>query len=130
MQPILVIDDDNQSRSVVRRVLERAGYPVIEAHDGEEGTRIALESLPSLVITDILMPNKEGLQVIRELHGADSTLPIIAISGGSHHLAPEAVLRVARCFGARDALFKPFGISDLLAAVRDAVGPAESVPAA
>jgi DNA-binding NtrC family response regulator len=130
MQPILVIDDDRQSRSVVRRALERAGYPVIEAHDGEEGTRLARQALPSLVITDILMPNKEGLQVIRELHDSDPALPIVAISGGSHHLSPEAVLRLARCFGARAALFKPFALDDMLAAVREAVGPAESAPAA
>jgi DNA-binding NtrC family response regulator len=130
MQPILVIDDDRQSRSVVRRALERAGYPVIEAHDGDEGTRMVGQKPPSLVITDILMPNKEGLQVIRELHEGDKALPIIAISGGSHHLAPEAVLRLARCFGARATLFKPFALDDLLHAVRDAVGPAEDAPAA
>jgi DNA-binding response OmpR family regulator len=128
MQPILVIDDDPQCRSVVRRALERAGYPVIEARNGEEGTRLAREALPSLVITDILMPDKEGLQVIRELHAAERSLPIVAMSGGSRHLAPDAVLRLARCFGAVDALLKPFGLEQLLAAVRSAVGPAGGAP--
>jgi DNA-binding NtrC family response regulator len=130
MQPILVIDDDRQSRCIVRRALERAGYLVIEARDGEEGTRIVDQAVPALVITDILMPNKEGLQVIRELRDRHKALPVIAISGGSPHLAPEAVLRLARCLGACDTLLKPFGLDDLLAAVRDAVGPAQDAPAA
>jgi CheY-like chemotaxis protein len=130
MQPILVIDDDRQSRSLMRRTLERAGYVVIEAGDGEEGTRRVEQALPSLVITDILMPNKEGLQVIRELRDRHRGLPVIAITGGSLHLAPDAVLRLARCFGARETLFKPFVLEDLLGAVRDAVGPAQGAPAA
>jgi CheY-like chemotaxis protein len=79
MRPILVIDDDQQARSVVRRTLERAGYVVVEAGDGEEGTRLALELEPALVVTDIIMPNKEGLEVIRELHDQLRQLPIIAM---------------------------------------------------
>jgi DNA-binding NtrC family response regulator len=122
MQPILVIDDDDQARSVVRRALDRVGYDVVEAVDGEEGTRLALEVSPALVVTDIIMPNKEGLQVIRELHDRHPELPIIAMSGGSHHLSPDAILRLAQCFGARATLFKPFALADLVSTVRAAIG--------
>ncbi len=118
MGPILVIDDDRQARGVVRSALERAGYEVREASDGSEGVRIAHAEHPVLVITDILMPNKEGLEVIRELKDENHALPIIAMSGGSQWMPPDAVLRLARYFGARRTLHKPFSLADLLAAVR------------
>jgi DNA-binding response OmpR family regulator len=118
MGPILVIDDDRQARGVVRSALERAGYEVREASDGGEGVRIARTEHPALVITDILMPNKEGLEVIRELKDENHALPIIAMSGGSQWMPPDAVLRLAGYFGARRTLHKPFSLADLLAAVR------------
>jgi DNA-binding response OmpR family regulator len=125
MAPILVIDDDRQARGVVRSALERAGYEVREASDGSEGARLARDERPALVITDILMPNKEGLEVIRELREDDRALPIIAMSGGSQWMPPDALLRLAGYFGAQRTLLKPFSLADLLDAVRSAVGPAD-----
>jgi DNA-binding response OmpR family regulator len=123
MAPILVIDDDRQARGVVRSALERAGYEVREACDGSEGARLARSERPALVITDILMPNKEGLEVIRELQEGHRSLPIIAMSGGSQWMPPDALLRLATYFGAQRTLLKPFSLADLLDAVRSVLGP-------
>lgn len=121
MPSILVIDDDVHARGLVRHALQRAGYDVVEACDGDEGSRLARERLPSLVITDIIMPDKEGLEVIRELHQEFHALPIIAMTGGGTRLAPHALLQVATALGACGALAKPFGVRDLLDSVARAL---------
>ena len=117
MASILIIDDDEQARAFIREALKRAGHDVAEASDGDDGTRRARELRPALVITDILMPNKEGLEVIRELREHDRTLPIIAMSGGSQRMAPHDVLQVASYLGACKVLLKPFAMNELLSAV-------------
>jgi DNA-binding response OmpR family regulator len=122
MSLILVIDDDPQVCAVITRALERHGYSVIQAHDGEEGARMAQQHTPALVLTDILMPNKEGLEVIRELRMAYPTVPIIAMSGGGSSVCADGVLKIARHMGAQHALLKPFALAELLSVVTSAIG--------
>jgi DNA-binding response OmpR family regulator len=128
MSLILIIDDDHQVRAVITRALERDGYRVIQANDGEEGARMAQEHTPSLVLTDILMPNKEGLQVIRELRMAYPAVPIIAMSGGGSSIGADGILKIARHLGAQHALLKPFSLAELLSVVAATIG--QSPPAA
>jgi CheY-like chemotaxis protein len=82
MLRILIIDDEDQFRSMLRRVLERASYEVVEAQDGNEGIQRCREAPMDLIITDILMPGKEGLETIMDLRREFSQVKIIAISGG------------------------------------------------
>lgn len=82
MTRILVIDDEPQVRAMLRQMLEREGYEVVEAEEGEEGMRRYREQPVDLVITDILMPQKEGIETIRALRRTNPGVKIIAISGG------------------------------------------------
>jgi CheY-like chemotaxis protein len=117
MQRILVIDDDRAVRLTTQIILEDAGYEVICAVDGEEGVRMFDRVSPQLVITDIIMPNKEGLETITQIRSRDSITPIIAISGGGR-LRNEDFLKMAQRLGANEILTKPFDPRELAAAVR------------
>jgi DNA-binding response OmpR family regulator len=121
MPLILVIDDDDQIRDMLREMLERAGYEVVLAADGDEGLRLFRERRADLVITDVVMPNKEGIEMIMELRVEFPKVKIIAISGGGR-LGPETYLDLAEGFGAMRVFSKPFRLNELLAAVRELLG--------
>jgi len=120
MARILIIDDEEMVRETLRLSLERDGHAVGEAADGEEGLRIFEEKEPDLVITDILMPNKEGLETIQEMCRLRPEVPIIAISGGGQ-LKDTSWLLPAKIFGAVSVLEKPFSPDALRQAVNDAL---------
>jgi CheY-like chemotaxis protein len=103
-------------------MLELDGHRVAEAADGEQGlTRFGNGSGIDLVITDILMPGMDGTQVISELRRRKPGLPIVAISGGRRVLSPDFNLETARLMGASAVLAKPFGRSELQAALKAAL---------
>jgi YesN/AraC family two-component response regulator len=118
METILIIDDEAQIRSMVRLILERAGYTVREAQDGSEGIRVFRETPAELIITDLIMPNKDGIGMIIELRKDFPELKIIAMSGGGLN-RPEGYLRGAQKLGATCTLSKPLNRNDLLRAVKD-----------
>ena len=118
---ILVIDDDVQFRTMLVEMLERKQYTVFEASDGEEGLQIWLSQNPELVITDIIMPNKEGIETILELKRKNKDVKIIAISGGGRTNAKDN-LRSAKLLGASLTLSKPFESSELIDAVQLLIG--------
>jgi len=120
---ILVVDDESEIRALVSRILKQAGYDVIEAADGKEGTRLFRENLPELLITDIIMPEKEGIETIMELRRDFPNVKIIAISGGGKALARDTCLRFAKGLGASRALAKPFSRQELLDAVQEVLNP-------
>ncbi len=88
MSNILVIEDDEQVSVVIKKMIEREGHNVLEAADGVEGLRIFCENRIDLTVTDILMPEKDGILTILELKKLSSSVKIIAISGGGR-LSPE-----------------------------------------
>jgi len=118
MDTILIIDDDNQFRAMLRQMLEREGYKVVDAPDGKEGIRIYRVKPTDLIITDIIMPEKEGIETIMELRREFPDVKIIAISGGGH-LGPAEYLKIAKGLGAQYTLSKPFEREELLEAVRE-----------
>jgi DNA-binding response OmpR family regulator len=122
MARILVIDDDEMIQGMLKQALQRVGYEVAQAFDGREGVRLCLDSPPDVVLTDILMPNQDGLQTIRELRRRCPDVQIIAMSGGSHTYPELDPLPFATHFGARHVLYKPFGHDELMAALRETVG--------
>lgn len=125
---VLVVDDDEQIRLVMRRSLERAGYEVFEMSDGSHATAVVRERRPDVVLTDIIMPEKEGLETIRELRREFPELAIVAMSGGGridHH----TYLGLARKLGAAATLAKPFMPQDLIATVRRVLGEPPAPPA-
>jgi two-component system chemotaxis response regulator CheY len=118
MARILVIDDDSLIRETLRRMLEGAGHEVTEAEDGAAGLKAVKAQRPDLVVTDIYMPGKEGIETIRELRQIVPGLKIIAISGSSWSSGHEA-LSSAKLLGADRTLPKPFRKEQLLASIRD-----------
>ena len=121
MARVLVIDDSASARHMIRRALEIAGHRVREAPDGRVGLRMQAESPSDLVITDLIMPEKEGLETIRDLRARWPNLAIIAISGGSPSLDKGPLLHDARCFGAVDSLAKPFTAEQISQSVSRAI---------
>ena len=116
MATILLVDDDEQFRNMLSETLRRSGYEVREARDGAEGLRSYSEQATDLIITDLIMPEKEGLEIIQEFRRNDPEVKIIAISGGSRY-GPSDYLKIAKTFGARQVLAKPFSRQEILEAV-------------
>ena len=116
MARILIIDDDKMVLNMLRQVLEGAQHTVVEASNGEVAMRLWREHAADLIITDILMPEKDGLEVIRELRRECPTVKVIALSGGSRKIHFDA-LDVAKRFGALSTLEKPFELKELLSSV-------------
>ena len=123
MQRILIIDDDPLVRHTLDRLLRTKGYAVELAADGLAGLRSFRSLQPDLVITDIVMPVKEGLDTIRLLKGWNPDVKIIAISGGSR-LANKDLLGQAAALGASAIIPKPFEMEELLAEVSKQLAPA------
>jgi CheY-like chemotaxis protein len=118
MRRILIIDDDSQIRAVLREMLERSGYGVMDAPDGHVGLKLHRKNPADLVITDIVMPGKDGLSTIMEFKQVAPEVEIIAISGGGS-VGPEDYLQMARELGVNRTLTKPFVIDDLLKVLRE-----------
>ena len=116
MHSILVIDDIDAVRTLLRLTLEGAGYDVQEAANGVEGIRAFQKTPADLVITDIFMPDCDGLDVIRRLRRLHPRLKILAISGGSGTMD---YLREATSLGATRVLYKPFVLPTLIRTVGD-----------
>jgi DNA-binding response OmpR family regulator len=115
MATVLVVDDDPQMRRMVVRMLA-AQHQMFEAGDGQEGLKIFRTHRPAFIITDILMPKIEGLEMIREIRRVDPAVRVIAMSGGGA-TQPTMFLNFARTFGADAILEKPFRASELLETV-------------
>jgi CheY-like chemotaxis protein len=106
MPSILVIDDEPQLRSLLKQMLERKGYQVDVASNGKEGIQKFRKQAADLIITDLIMPEKEGLETIMELRKDFPDVKIIAISGGGR-MNPEGYLNTAKIFGASYTFSKP-----------------------
>jgi DNA-binding response OmpR family regulator len=124
MARILIIDDEPHILLMVKKMLERAGYEVDLASNGSEGLRMFESIQPDLVITDIIMPEKEGLETIREMRRQSNDLQIIAMSGGGK-ISADNYLETAKIFGAARLIEKPFSQNLLLTYVEELLGPGE-----
>jgi DNA-binding response OmpR family regulator len=118
---VLLIEDDEFFRVYARSVLESAGHEVVSAGGGREGLRLFRESGADLVVTDVFMPDVDGLDVLRRLAAESPGVRILAVSGGGRGGKMD-MLPVATLFGAAGVLHKPFSGEELLAAVDQASG--------
>ena len=114
MAVILVIDDEAAMRRLIGRVLQPLGHIVHEAADGRAGLELFRRQRPALVISDIVMPDGEGIETIRQMRREAPETPILAISGSVNQ---SLYLRAATGLGASASLEKPFAPDDLAAAV-------------
>lgn len=115
---ILVVDDDDQVLALLKAVLEHEGYAVDTVSDGTQAVAVFDPAVHALVVTDIVMPEKEGIETIMELRAVRSDLPVIAISGGGRIGADDYLAWVRRC-GVPHTFTKPVPRQDLLDAVAE-----------
>ncbi len=118
MARILVVDDELAIRDMLKRMLERQEHEVSLAEDGKQALKIIDSFSPQILITDLIMPEKEGIETILEVRKRNPQIKIIAISGGGR-IGPESYLKLAISVGAARALTKPFAQDELLSAVND-----------
>src|SRR2546423_1576364 len=114
---ILIVEDDMEFLRMLTTAFVTAGFRVRAACDGEAGLKTFAAATPDLVITDIIMPGREGIETILAMKAAQPQVRIIAISGGGR-FGPAEFLKLARHLGADEVLAKPLRPSDLIAAVR------------
>ena len=114
---ILLIDDESAIRKLFIKKLAGRGYEIIEACDGKEGLKLYHETRPDLVITDLVMPEKEGIETITELKREFPDVKIIAISGGERNV-PDGYLQIAKILGAKRTFSKPIDWPELIKTVR------------
>jgi YesN/AraC family two-component response regulator len=120
MKKVLIIDDEPYILLMLKKMLERAGYEVDLASNGREGMELFQKESADLVITVIIMPDREGLELIIEMKKKRPGLKIIAISGGGR-ISPDSYLECATHFGAEKVFQKPFRQKELISAVRELV---------
>lgn len=118
MAKILVIEDDDSFRNVLVQMLVKVGYDVRQAGDGNQAIEVCAQFEPDLVLTDIIMPDKEGLETIQELLQICPDMKIIAMSGGGK-FGPDSYLPLAQKLGAKATLQKPFMREQLLSTISD-----------
>jgi DNA-binding NtrC family response regulator len=122
MAHILLIEDDASIRPLLQENLTRAGHTVTPASNGREGVALFRPGVFDLVITDLVMPEKEGIEVLQDLRLQEPSLKAIAMSGGGQFGAAETYLRLASLLGAGKVLAKPFTREQFLSAVDETLG--------
>ncbi len=113
---ILVVDDEAKLRKTLEEALTKAGYRVTSAGDGREATKALKQRDFDLVLTDVLMPERDGIEVISDLRRSHPTLAVVAMSGGGQ-IPAEYYLKLAVTLGAKAILNKPFSNEQLLMTV-------------
>lgn len=121
MPKILIIDDEDQVRKMLKQLLESNSYDTVEARNGIEGLELFKTAIPDLVLTDLIMPEKEGLETIREMKKLNPGTKIIAISGGGIN-KPDMYLDLASKLGAQHVFSKPVKNQELLSVIKKMVG--------
>jgi CheY-like chemotaxis protein len=117
MARILVIDDDAAVRELLREKLTLEGHEVLVAAEGLEGLRLHREHLPKVVITDIIMPGRSGIELVFEIRQQNPQVKIITISG----MVPQVFLDAGSEVGVSRAFTKPFDVNEIARVVRDLV---------
>lgn len=121
MSSVLIIDDDELMRTFLVESFEKEGYEVRFAKNGQEGVEAYFERAADLVITDLFMPEMDGVEVARALIKHDPDVKIFAISGGDTVGGRKDVLEVLEDFGVKQTFAKPFEITKVLAAAAEVI---------
>ncbi len=119
MPRLILVEDDPQVRGMLSETLAQEGYDVIEATNGREAVALFRNSPADLVITDIIMPEQDGVETIHALRREFPGVKIIAISGGSANIRGDYLLGTANALGAVKTFSKPVDMAELLASVKE-----------
>lgn len=123
---ILVADDEEEIRVLLEQWLKPMGHVVFLAGNGTEALKLIAKHRVDLAVTDILMPDGDGLTLIKGLKAAQPTARVLAISGGGRYMNSEEYLKIARGFGADAAIMKPFTRDQFLHGLGRAMAPREA----
>jgi CheY-like chemotaxis protein len=123
MSRILVIDDEPHLRELLRSFLVLDGHDVVTAENGMDGLKLAAVATFDLVVTDIIMPETDGFEVVQALAGKPGTPKIICITGGSRNLDSDYLLKLSELMGALKVLRKPVSYENLSEAVYEVLLP-------
>lgn len=126
MPGILIVEDDNELREMLKLSLIRRKYSVLEAENGKEAIKHFKPSLTDVVITDLIMPEEDGLKVIMTLRNLKPSLKIIAISGGGK-AGPGSYLNLAKALGADLIFSKPFSTGEMVNSIEQLLSSRENV---
>jgi DNA-binding NtrC family response regulator len=126
---ILLVDDDVRLARTLAELLQRHGYGVTLAHQGHEAMKLLKRGRVSLVISDLFMPDCDGIELLNHLRGLAPSTPMLAISGGDN-TRMTGMLQVAAKLGAVRTLAKPFESATLIGMVRELIGPPAGASAA
>jgi DNA-binding response OmpR family regulator len=119
---VLVVEDDPSTQRALATILRQEGYTVIQARDGAEAIRLWRDSGADLVLMDLVMPDKDGIETIVELRASDPDIRIVAMSGGAGIDNPRIdLLGDAKMLGAMSTIDKPFTPAEVIAVVRRAL---------
>jgi CheY-like chemotaxis protein len=121
MYRVLIVEDDAIIRDMLVQMMRQEGYDTYEAEDGKEALKIVDSRKPNLVITDLLMPEKEGLELIQEVRKKDKKIKIVAISGGSRLIDADQSLKTAQLIGADRVCKKPLNRTKFIQDMRELI---------
>ena len=122
MKRILLVDDVPAVRLSIRAALEAVGYQVQEAGDGKEALDLLDSQAVDLIVTDLWMPNLDGVELLKRLRATNAGIKVIAISGGGMRKPIDVSAALAQTWGADAVLYKPFDNDDLVAEIRRLLG--------
>jgi CheY-like chemotaxis protein len=122
MKRILLVDDVPAVRLSIRAALEAIGYQVLEAADGKEALDLLGSQAVDLIVTDLWMPNLDGVELLKRLRATNANIRVIAISGGGMRKPIDVSAALAQTWGADAVLYKPFDNDDLVAEIRRLLG--------
>jgi DNA-binding response OmpR family regulator len=117
MARLLLVEDDAAVRKTLCKILERSGHTVMEAGDADETMRIVAEHEIDIALIDIILPGKDGFDLILEIRKRRPSTKIIAMSGGSEVVGPTKYLKITEQLGVQGVLAKPFELEQLLALI-------------
>jgi CheY-like chemotaxis protein len=118
MKRILLVDDVPAVRLSIRAALEAAGYQVLEGADGKEALTLLDSQAVDLIVTDLWMPNLDGVELLKRLRAANANIRVIAISGGGTRKPIDVSAALAQTWGADAVLYKPFDNEDLVTEIK------------
>jgi CheY-like chemotaxis protein len=121
MPGVLIVEDDKELREMLKMSLLRRGFAVQEAENGKEAISHFKPLITDLVVTDLIMPEEDGIKVVIKLRELKPAIKIIAISGGGK-VGPGSYLNLAKALGADAVYSKPFSIKDLIVKIEELLG--------
>ena len=124
MTTILIADDDDNVRYALSKLLRKAGYHVLEAQNGKEASKLLRKAMPDVLVTDIVMPEQDGMGLLNTARELNPAMPVLVMSGGGNIVGLD-YLSLAQTMGANATLCKPFDNNEVLSVVANLVVVAE-----